>query len=456
MSSASRALGRVRVASLVACLALAPLTAPVVVMGMAQAATAPVARFTWSVQRLTTDSDGVVKETLDTSQNNHLTLNGCSSSGGSSLIANYTWMVNGAVVRPLPVPLPGFARCIAKVTTPGLSGNWTVTLTVRTRDGQTAQTTQPVNFSDRLIASLGDSAASGEGNPDKFGQYNLLGQPFFPARWASHRCDRSGRAASARAAWRIEQADPHTSVTFWHLACSGARIPHLLSERYEGKNPVRGSTLPPQIQELNDLANIAGRPVDALLLTVGANDIGFAHIVKHCYRDGPGCIRYWSDELRKRKAFEEVLPKGYEKLGERLRDSRVRLRTGQVVPLVAPDRVFLTEYYDPTHDPREFGGACSDPLTPGPSVRKFGYEKVVVPLNKAARAAANNANWRFVDGIERDFHDHGICAPRTWIRQTYESLVFQGNVDGAWHPNEAGQQAIANHLVRALSTIHRS
>ena len=177
MSRNSGASGRVRAASVAACLALATLATQFVGVGLAQAAVAPAAGFTWSVQRLTTDSNGVVKETLDTSQSNNLFLNGCSSTGGTSRIADYTWAVNGVVVRPRPLPF--LPRCLAMVKTPGLSGNWTVSLTVRTRDGRTAETIQPVNFSDLLIVSLGDSAASGEGNPDKFGQYSVVGQPYF-------------------------------------------------------------------------------------------------------------------------------------------------------------------------------------------------------------------------------------------------------------------------------------
>jgi hypothetical protein len=218
MSGISHALGRPRAARLVASLVLAILAAEVVVAGPAQAATAPVARFSWSVERLTAGSDGVVKETLDISHNNRLTLDGCSSTGGNSLITEYRWTVNGVVLGNVILPFPWLSRCRVVVKTPGLSGNWTVSLAVRTFGGQTAQTTQAVNFSDILIASLGDSAASGEGNPDTPAQHP------WPARRSSLRCDRSGRAASAKAAWRIEQADPHTSVTFWPLACSGAAI----------------------------------------------------------------------------------------------------------------------------------------------------------------------------------------------------------------------------------------
>ena len=42
------------------------------------------------------------------------------------------------------------------------------------------------------------------------------------ATWQDRRCHRSARAGIAQAALELEQLDPHTSVTFVHLACSGA------------------------------------------------------------------------------------------------------------------------------------------------------------------------------------------------------------------------------------------
>jgi hypothetical protein len=175
--------------------------------------------------------------------------------------------------------------------------------------------------------------------------------------------------------------------------------------------------------QLHDLANVAGRQVDVLLLTAGANDIGFADILLNCYLTGPSCIKYWSTRLRER--FDK-LPGLYAGVARKLEASKVRLPSGQIVPLVAPDRVFLTQYYDPTHDPRGFSKACPDVTTPGPAVRAFGYDNVVVPLNNAVRTAAGAWNWRFVDGIAEDFHDHGSKQYRGRLRLDSSGRLWHG------------------------------
>ena len=58
--------------------------------------------------------------------------------------------------------------------------------------------------------------------------------------WQDERCHRSAFAGSAQAALAIEQADPRTSVTFVHLACSGAKVDVGLLEPYAGAEPTAG------------------------------------------------------------------------------------------------------------------------------------------------------------------------------------------------------------------------
>jgi hypothetical protein len=87
--------------------------------------------------------------------------------------------------------------------------------------GASSTECQIIRVRDILLVSIGDSAASGEGDPDiTDGNGNAL--------WADSpnagQHDRSGRAAAAKAALAIEQADPHTSVTFVDVTVSGAPI----------------------------------------------------------------------------------------------------------------------------------------------------------------------------------------------------------------------------------------
>src|SRR5262249_15963572 len=139
---------------------------------------------------------------------------------------------------------------------------------------------------------LGDSAASGQGAP----QDGAL-----PSQWAAHYCGRSGWAASAQAALRAQEALPDTTVHFWHLACTGARITAADSAPWTS-NPLDAGgmldyfngpyndvspPLRPQITRLQQLETETGSKlhVDRLLITIGANDLEWAQIARKCLPD---------------------------------------------------------------------------------------------------------------------------------------------------------------------------
>jgi hypothetical protein len=174
---------------------------------------------------------------------------------------------------------------------------------------------QDVTVKDFLIVSIGDSYASGEGNPDVFQQvgYNFFGFPendlSVPARWADKRCHRSAYAGAAQAAIAVEARDPKTSVTFLSFACSGATIdtpyradgnpldPYVPGNPakpigtgvlgpYRGVDPPFPDTygvlnaVPSQIKQVAD--TVGSRTIDALFVSGGGNDIGFGPIATVC------------------------------------------------------------------------------------------------------------------------------------------------------------------------------
>jgi hypothetical protein len=173
--------------------------------------------------------------------------------------------------------------------------------------------TQEVTVKDFLIVSIGDSYASGEGNPDVFQRvkYNFFGFPETdrPARWADKRCHRSAYAGAAQAALAVEARDPKTSVTFLSFACSGATVdtpyraggdaldPYVPGDPakpigtgvlgpYRGVDPPDADTfsiansVPPQIKQVAD--TVGNRTIDALFVSGGGNDIGFGPIATVC------------------------------------------------------------------------------------------------------------------------------------------------------------------------------
>ena len=120
----------------------------------------------------------------------------------------------------------------------GVEGRFHVTLKVDAHVGlQKYEGNRAVLLQDFLVVGMGDSLGSGEGNPESGTGTG--------AKWQNKRCDRSFLSYQALAAMAIERADEKTSVTFVHLACSGASIldhPTTRGRRADCSLPTRGST----------------------------------------------------------------------------------------------------------------------------------------------------------------------------------------------------------------------
>jgi hypothetical protein len=198
-----------------------------------------------------------------------------------------------------------------------------------------------VQVTDLLIAAMGDSFGSGEGNPDvpvrfspertasysakdaslsglpaRVGDWKRIGDKIFNkegARWLDTACHRSLYSHQLRAALQIAIEDPHRAVTFVGLSCSGAEVTWGLFLRYKGNEWVPN---PPDLSQISALADAqcgretadlidmpeayhingtipelrgglvlkkckreVARQIDLLLVSIGGNDIGFARLV---------------------------------------------------------------------------------------------------------------------------------------------------------------------------------
>jgi lysophospholipase L1-like esterase len=309
---------------------------------------------------------------------------------------------------------------------------------VRILDGS-PPTTRAFTLDDQLIVALGDSVASGEGNP----------APTDP-RWASRRCHRSpvagveqaarvlGAATSARPAGQHYEKLP--SVTFVNLACSGATIAHGLIRDYRGiEHPAGAPRIPSQIDRVSALI----RKPDVVLVSVGANDIHFGDVVRLCIAL-PECPqrRFDPDHLGKGTTADVAVGAAL----ARLRDQYDAL--GKKLNHLAPaaNRVFITEYFDPT---RGKSGATCHALVKGAISRaelEWAENSVLAPLNDQVAAAVQRNGWQEVGGIATAFSTHGYCTSKTqrWIVKVEESLA---NLAGPLHPNALGQRAIADAIV---------
>ena len=416
----------------------------------------PIARFTWSVPDRLVDDDGDGFPDPANDANNpsvdalrvyggltmDLTLDGCSSLvPAGRTVESYRWteLLPDGSTSVLP-----FGSC--RPTFSIDSGDrMTLRFDVTDSAGERASTVQVVEPRDLVVVSLGDSVASGEGNP-----HQPVGNG--PAIWQDRSCHRSMTAGPARAAHRLERSDPHTSVTFIQLACSGAAIvdsPEVagiddpatggLLDQYHGQEALPGSLRPSQVDQLREM--LGNRTVDALMLSIGANDTRFSDalklciVVEHCHR------------TRIRTAFEEQLadlPSRYARLSTALTDLRV-----------AASDVHISEYFDPSMD--ELGviqmrcavtGGLFDLLDDDEA--RWASTHVMGGLNAAVGAAATTHGWNYVGGIAKRYARHGYCSNDRYLVQIAESLSQQGDPSGAFHPNAAGHEVYGTALYASL------
>jgi PKD repeat protein len=313
---------------------------------------------------------------------------------------SYTWTIDGVVV-------PETRQRITHAFS--TQGAHKVTLTVRDQAGESASTEQTVFLKDLLIVSIGDSGASGEGNPHVHQAYDFFGfvksgpvwqdSQFVPDKPRLSRCHRSMHAGPAQAAAQMGTSFAHTSVTFIHLACSGAQIfdgllfPFSGQEREEWEHP-KGPSVPGQLTVLaqlvcpprGDCDNAhRKRTIDVLTLQVGGNDVEFAELLKTCIlypsilEPTRSTCNADATFLKKVEARLAELPLRFELLAHTIsaglpHDFPVAIPVSTGLPV---KQVYMTEYADPTHN--HLGEPCFPKVVP--RIRDSqGFDKPIEPL----------------------------------------------------------------------------
>jgi hypothetical protein len=343
---------------------------------------------------------------------------------------------------------------------------------------------------DHLIVGMGDSLGSGEGNPD-------ISAPdlFTEETWQSRRCHRSAKSGQALAAKQLEDIDTKSSVTFVHVACSGASIAKGLIGGYKGIEPPFGAAdLLSQVDQVR--AVIGDRRIDAILLNVGANDIGFGDIVLNCIvqfdcnRDiagvfdlaipdlfavalisngcglanvfAPLCLSFaanvailYSFVGTSAQIYADRLP-GLSGQFDLLAQA-IRVDLG----VTDPSRVYLPGYLKPTNngegtpcDPVDYGADIFRTLFGVVNRAEFAWAggTVVPGLNGALNDAANHHGWTFISGLPAAFDKGGYCAATNTraTRQFLESLEMQHDHNGMLHPNLRGHKLYRDRFMDHL------
>ncbi|WP_412542161.1 SGNH/GDSL hydrolase family protein [Longispora sp. K20-0274] len=276
------------------------------------------------------------------------------------------------------------------------------------------------------VVALGDSIASGEGAGDYHDGANAT----------CHRSDHSQLAAAQI---------PGTNVV--NLACSGAETADVLVRGQGGE--------PPQVQALRAAAG--QYRIKLVLITVGANDVGFTEIVTDC------AVGY---ALSTASCKDEWTPK----VAERLTALRPRLDSvlaqvrGALADAGQPDaRIVLQSYPSPLTVHNRWDSRFSRVIHGCPfhdDDAAWGRGTFVPLLAATMRAAAQDAAVDFLD-LTSAMDDKEVCSPGDdpkWTRGISLKLPEDGRgvvrgtePDGvisreSLHPNQLGHAMLGQCL----------
>jgi hypothetical protein len=326
---------------------------------------------------------------------------------------------------------------------------------------------------DLLIAGMGDSFASGEGNPNQpvaFAE-NRRFRNMYPerrqnnaggsARWTDELCHRSLYGQQLRAALQIAVENPQAAVTFLDYSCSGAGIdegilgPQTYVERIVSGDanaqlaarPVAGGERDSQLYRLmRELCiekpemrrgipqcpgNRFRRPIDFLLLSVGGNDIGFSNIVAWAsLRESASAsiasffgATVSASEFSRR--MRDILPDAYARLSAVLQSTLPIHSAADGV--FDPSRIILTAYPDLVTN--EAGELCDAAPNDGVEEDRYAANQSLDMFSswltaRASRLAAVREQFAILHKRMRDLAgDHGW----TFAGHVYADRMFEGH-----------------------------
>ena len=367
-----------------------------------------------------------------------------------------------------------------------------------------------VNLKDYLVVSIGDSYASGQGNPDQNGvptvgssaicelttivalvttlHDELKGLPVIgdfvavaedlieegvdllpflggaddlvhmdpPPVWLEPLAWRSLRSSPSLAAQAAELKGRGRLTTFVSVAQSGAEIEAGLLKPQRPFRPVG------QIDEVFELLRDPRdkrrnprllRPIDVLMMSVGGNDAGFSGALSDMTTEKIVIGMLWETgatqgEIRARvRAKLKKLPGQYDMLAQKINDR------------LDPKTVLITEYptalFDGSNGKPSAGCGLFDFTGPaGVSASDAALiESVGNRLNELIREAATRNGWTVVTGVAEDFKRHGYCSRQPFFVAAEESCNRQDDLEGTMHPNRVGTAAVARRLGLELTRI---
>ncbi len=357
--------------------------------------------------------------------------------GGKSLCpagVTFEWSVKGNG-KPTTLDSHG-CTAIAKVPELG-----TYSVTARELKSGKATGTEAKNAKvvvrDWLFVGMGDSNGSGQANPP----------------YINLRCDRSIASYQYQTAQYVEDHDPHTSVTFVFDSCSGARSDQLWKNTYVGQEPSGGVILPPQIDQVRSV--IGKRKPDALIMSIGINDLFFGAIMGFCATYNITGTAFTDHTCESVHVTSKKDPIGYTtayKESADFADPTVAALTAQRLdvlpsrlaslaqhlPSLGAKHIFASHYPDFSTD--EKGQLCSDKKGPFPKLSStvWGWLRSTGSQLNAAVGGTSKLGWIPIDGIAPGFVGHGYCSTASYFQTPLRSQWEQANRFGAFHALKIG------------------
>ncbi len=345
--------------------------------------------------------------------------------------------------------------------------------------------TEKITLHDHVIAVLGDSFGSGEGNPHTYITTGLQNAYFpvpAPARWLEPRCHRSLFSSSGLLTALLADRFTHDTFTLAQFACSGAETDEGILEPYYGRetaNQINCSwnaansyprrtedfydgyrtwnrvpscetssrakpsplDIPAQIEQLRDtLCDKDGkncRRPSLLIIYIGVNDIEFSKIVLS--------LQLKCKPSACEKALGKFIDSGLLKTKNNLDKIARKLEELGISP-ENPQDVILMTYPNPltftdgkklklcSWKNARFGRTANLIGRAGSffalGMREASIEwaekRVLQPLNETLRTAAERNGWTSLD-MEHIADGHGFCSKgNRWFQTWPDSEAKQG------------------------------
>lgn len=353
-------------------------------------------------------------------------------------------------------------------------GEYEVMLEVQLSDGRTLRRERHYHLRDFLVVSIGDSYFCGEGNPDVPGVPNPIAGPIAcnlatfakflvnstpfeipmerDAIWQEKRAHRSYQSGPSLAAKDLQLPALGSVVTYLNFARSGSSV----DEGMLGPRPGFDEWIEMgQVEELKK--TIGDRPIDALLISIGGNDIQFSDRIVDLMRDdlmiigaGEGII---GDDQKNRRQEKAEVKEQFAALPEKL------AKLKEAVESLNARRIYLMEYptahFDTVDENGEVVVSSGCGIFDGPDMEIDGKDAQVIresaeKLNDILRDTTESYGWIFVSGVADSFAGHGRCSSDPYFISAEESCKTQGDFLGAMHPNKKGHQAYGKCIQKAL------